>query len=58
MQKIMKSIKIICLGALLSGVCSACYRIPTDDDYSLVPLTNNPSVTNEKDASWTPKMKY
>jgi len=28
---------------LLSG----CYRMPTDDDYSLVPTTNNPAITRE-----------
>ena len=27
---------------------TGCYRMPTDDDFSLVPTTNNPAVTCEK----------
>lgn len=27
---------------------TSCYRMPTDDDYSLIPLTNNRDFTHEK----------
>ena len=39
-------------------LCTACYRMPTDDDYSLVPTTNNPSVTCEKNDSMLPGLGY
>jgi hypothetical protein len=26
----------------------SCYRMPTEDDYSVVPLTNNRDITQEK----------
>lgn len=32
----------------LFSLFSSCYRMPTEDDYSLIPTTNNPSVTREK----------
>jgi len=39
----------ILLPILLLGSLASCYRMPTDDDYSLVPTTNNPSVTCAKE---------
>ena len=33
---------------LVSTLCVGCYRMPTEDDFSLVPTTNNPAVTCEK----------
>lgn len=33
---------------LTFSLISGCYRMPTDEDYSLVPVTNNPSITCEK----------
>ncbi len=35
---------ILSLSLLLTG----CYRMPTDDDYSVVPNTNNPYITGDK----------
>jgi|GEM_PF-1086985 len=32
---------------------SSCYRMPTDNDYSLVPNVNNPDVTRGKPGSLT-----
>lgn len=37
---------------------SSCYRMPTEEDYSLVPTTNNPAITYEKDDSPIPKVSY
>lgn len=44
MTKMMKSIFILSLLATLAS----CYRMPTDDDYNINPLTNNPTITREK----------
>lgn len=35
---------LIVFGTLLTG----CYRMPAEDEYSVVPTTNNPNVTNQK----------
>jgi hypothetical protein len=39
--------KIILVLAVIS-CCTGCYRMPTDDDYCLVPNLNNPDITREK----------
>lgn len=44
--------------ALAASFCS-CYRMPTDDDYNVNPVTNNPSVTREKPSNnLMPKVGY
>lgn len=48
---------------LLLAVClltssTGCYRMPTDDDFSLVPTTNNPAVTREKNDGLIPGLGY
>ncbi len=40
-------IHLVLIGFLGSSLVS-CYRMPTEDDFSVVPTTNNPSVTYEK----------
>lgn len=40
-------IHLVFIGLLSSSLVS-CYRMPTEDDFSVVPTTNNPSVTYEK----------
>lgn len=42
----------------LPFICSSCYRMPTDDDYCLIPVTNNPSVTSAKGNSAIPSASY
>lgn len=37
---------LICAILLLTAVTS-CYRMPTEDDYCVTPLTNNPEITRE-----------
>ena len=37
---------------------TSCYRMPTDDDFSVIPTTNNPDVTGEKPGNWTPNVSY
>ena len=37
---------LICF--LLTLSLSSCYRFPEMDEYSIVPMTNNPDVTKER----------
>jgi hypothetical protein len=44
--------------AFIWAILTGCYPMPTEDDYSLIPTTNNPSVTREK-AGFNPSaIKY
>jgi len=36
----------------------SCYRMPNENEYSLVPTTNNPAVTCEKNDNLMPSVKY
>lgn len=54
----MKTIKtILCCLFLLNAVTS-CYKMPTEDDCSLVPMTNNPDITRDRGAGLMPTVKY
>ncbi|MCE5317207.1 MAG: hypothetical protein LLG04_07580 [Parachlamydia sp.] len=44
--------------AALLMVLTGCYRMPTEDDYCVIPTTNNPDVTGEKRTSPIPGVKY
>ncbi len=35
-------------------IATSCYRMPTEEDFSIVPMTNNPSVTCERPSSVLP----
>lgn len=37
---------------------SACYRMPTEEDFSIVPMTNNPDITRESQSSNIPNVKF
>lgn len=37
---------------------TSCYRMPTENDFSEVPTTNNPAVTCEKQTSILPGVGY
>lgn len=43
---------------LLASTLFGCYRMPGENDYSLVPTTNNPAVTCEKKDSLVPSAKF
>ena len=43
---------LIVMGCLLTS----CYRMPAEDEYSLIPTTNNPVVTREKPCNPFPNM--
>lgn len=39
----------MCFTALLLILsCASCYRMPGENDFSVIPATNNPAVTREK----------
>lgn len=44
MKKLVKGIFVL---GLLASLAS-CYRMPTEDDYNINPLVNNPTITREK----------
>jgi len=53
-KKILSSFMFIFCLSLLTG----CYRMPSENEYSLVPTTNNPAVTYEKNDNLMPSVKY
>lgn len=42
----------------LTLLLSSCYQMPTDDDFCLIPATNNPTVTNAKGGNMLPSTSY
>jgi hypothetical protein len=54
--------KTICYSLLFITASSSfcgCYRMPSEDDYSLVPTTNNAGIQKHRqDNSLMPKMSY
>lgn len=44
------------LFALIAILFSGCYAMPGENDYSVIPATNNPSVTCDKGQSLIPGM--
>ena len=56
-NKLFEIAKFIVIPTVLFTLMTACYRMPTDDDYTTIPTTNNPHVTNDK-GGFTPNIKY
>ena len=54
----MLKISLAVLVILLPVVCFSCYRMPSENEYRLVPTTNNPAVTREKDQGPIPQLSY
>lgn len=58
----MQSLKQLFVYSLLAfsllNLCQSCYRMPTEDDFSVVPTTNNPDVTCEKPRNLLPGLGY
>jgi hypothetical protein len=44
----MYTFRFLLLIATVALATTACYRMPAEDEYSLVPFTNNPDVTRNK----------
>ncbi len=55
---VMKNQLLSIVGFVLLFSLSACYRMPTDDDYSTNPRTNNPDLTREKAGGAMPGIGY
>ncbi|MGK5594227.1 MAG: hypothetical protein ACSNEK_02585 [Parachlamydiaceae bacterium] len=52
----LNNLLITLFGCLL---LSSCYRMPTEDDYSLIPATNHPDITHDQGGnSLAPNLKY
>jgi hypothetical protein len=52
-------LKKIMLSFLFCSCLTGCYRMPTDDDYCLVPNLNNPDITRDKgNNSMMPNMGF
>ncbi len=47
---------LFALAALL--FLTGCYAMPSNDEFCVVPTTNNPSVTNAKNESPIPQIGY
>lgn len=54
----MKTVKALMLLSLTLCLFTSCYRMPTDDDYCVIPTTNNPDVNNAQSASFMPSVGY
>jgi hypothetical protein len=54
----MFKIFICCMLASNAIICTSCYRMPTEDDFCVVPATNNPAVTREKPQGLVPQVSY
>jgi len=52
------SIVSLALFLFIGAFTTSCYRMPGEDEYSLVPTTNNPSATRQRGEGLTPKMAY
>jgi hypothetical protein len=39
-------------------ICTSCYHMPGENEFSVVPTTNNPSITREKNDSLIPSVSY
>ena len=53
-------IKVVGVGIVLVGLMTACmYKMPTEEDFSTMPTTNNPNVTREPTEDlMMPKINY
>jgi hypothetical protein len=50
--------KISLLAFVSLLLLTGCYTMPSDDEFCVVPTTNNPSVTNAKCDSPIPQLGY
>lgn len=39
-------------------ILTACYKMPTEDDYSVIPTTNNPDVTRDCGTQMLPQANF
>ncbi len=59
MQSVFFKITGIVYAALLMAfLLTGCYRMPTEDEYSVIPRTNNPDIIREKVNPLAPSVNY
>lgn len=58
MKKTFSHCASLCLFSSLFLVAASCYRMPEEDEFSLVPTTNNPAITHERNDSMVPAVSY
>lgn len=54
----MKFVRLTLLAALALPLSGCLYRMPEDDEVSLVPNTNNPTVYRENSSKWQPSISH
>lgn len=57
-KSMIKSFLCFLVAVTTLSAFTGCYHMPTDEDYSLVPSTNNPQLTRQRQDSTTPKVSY
>lgn len=50
-------LKLMFVVVLMEIGLTSCYRMPTDDDYCMIPITNNADFKREAD-ELVPKVQY
>lgn len=53
----MRALRHILALVMVLTLLAGCYPMPGEDDFSIVPTTNNPDITREK-TSALPNMSY
>lgn len=51
----LKQLLLTLFGCLL---LTGCYRMPTDEDFSVIPATNHPDIVHDQNTSLAPNLKY
>jgi hypothetical protein len=55
MLRILKTLMAL---IFIANMLTACYRMPADNEFSLVPTTNNPDITGDRGNSILPSVSY
>jgi hypothetical protein len=57
-ENIMRATAFLLSALFIACAFTACYKMPTEDDCSLVPMTNNPDVTRDRGPGLMPTVNY
>lgn len=58
MSLLYKIINRSALALIILSTTVSCYRMPTEDDYSVIPMTNSPDFTREGENPLLPNTNY
>jgi hypothetical protein len=50
--------KLFFAGFIAASILTGCYRMPSENEYSVVPRTNNPDLIRERPNTFTPAVNY